>query len=397
MTYYGDEAFPALSDEQGARLQAYGSAQEVESGALLWGAGEATYDLILVDSGEAEVARAATARATEAVVARFGTGQFAGELGLLTGQATYLSSRVSKPGQVHRISPVCFRQLMDEDPDLSDVILRALMARRRNLRGGEAARSIGILGSEMSAGALALRTYAAGQQLPHTWVEIDTPAGAALARAVTAAGADLPVVITPDRGAARRHTRPASRASGPVLPAHRGAAPGSGHRRRWPGWTGCRGLRRVGRLRTLLLDAVAAGGQAAASSRIENYLGFTSGISGAELTGRAAVQAQKFGARIASPSQAARLDTTHERLRIMPTDDTTIEARAVVIATGARYRSLPLDRWAEFEGAGIYFAATELEATACGPGPVAGGANSAGQAALYRWTRHCRHPDRARQ
>ncbi len=89
-------------------------------------------------------------------------------------------------------------------------------------------------------------------------------------------------------------------------------------------------------LRTLLLDAVAAGGQAAASSRIENYLGFTSGISGAELTGRAAVQAQKFGARIASPSQAARLDTTHERLRIMLTDDTTIEARAVVAAMNDR-------------------------------------------------------------
>ena len=134
--------------------------------------GEATYDLIKVDSGEAEVARAATARATEAVVARFGTGQYAGELGLLTRQATYLSSRISKPGQVHRISSVSFRQLMDEDPDLSDVILRALMARRRNLRGGEAARSIEILGSEMSAGALTLRTYAARQQLPHRWVEM---------------------------------------------------------------------------------------------------------------------------------------------------------------------------------------------------------------------------------
>jgi thioredoxin reductase (NADPH) len=108
---------------------------EVESGALLWGAGEATYDLILVDSGKAEVVRAATARAAEAVVARFGTGQFAGELSLLTRQVTYLSSRISKPGQVHRISPVSFRQLMDEDPDLSDVILRALMARRRNLSG----------------------------------------------------------------------------------------------------------------------------------------------------------------------------------------------------------------------------------------------------------------------
>ena len=151
MTYYGDEAFPALSDEQWARLQAYGSAQEVESGALLFGVGEATHDLILVDSGEAEVVRAATARAAEAVVAGFGAGQFVGELGLLTGQVTYLSGRVSQPGQVHRISPVSFRQLMDEDPDLSDVILRALMA-RRYLRAGEAAWSIEILGSEMSAG-----------------------------------------------------------------------------------------------------------------------------------------------------------------------------------------------------------------------------------------------------
>jgi thioredoxin reductase (NADPH) len=94
MTYYGDEAFPALSDEQWvARLQAYGSAQEAESGALLWGAGEATYDLILVDSGEVEVVRAATARAAEAVAAGFGTGQFVGELGLLTGQATYPTGR----------------------------------------------------------------------------------------------------------------------------------------------------------------------------------------------------------------------------------------------------------------------------------------------------------------
>jgi thioredoxin reductase (NADPH) len=109
MTGYDDEAFPALSDEQWARLQACGSAQELESGALLFGAGEATHDPILVDSGEVEVVRAATARAAEAFVAGFAAGQFVGELGLLTGHATYLSGRVSKPGQVHRISPVSFR------------------------------------------------------------------------------------------------------------------------------------------------------------------------------------------------------------------------------------------------------------------------------------------------
>ena len=198
------------------------------------------------------------------------------------------------------------------------------MARRRNLRGGEAARSIEFLGSEMSAGALALRTYAARQQLPHTWVEIDTPAGAALARAVAAAGGDLPVVITPT--AVLRHATPALLAGQLGLSYQPVAGPlldlvivGAG-----PAGLAAAVYCAPEGLRTLLLDAVAAGGQAAASSRIENYLGFTSGISGAELTGRAAVQAQKFGARIASPSQAARLDTTHERLRIMLTDHTTI-------------------------------------------------------------------------
>ena len=120
MTYYGDEAFPALSDEQWARLQACGSAQEVESGALLWGAGEATYDLILVDSGEVEVVRAATARAAEAVVARFGTGQFAGELSLLARQATYLSSPISEPcctaAAILRPSPCTPQRRATTDP-----------------------------------------------------------------------------------------------------------------------------------------------------------------------------------------------------------------------------------------------------------------------------------------
>jgi thioredoxin reductase (NADPH) len=193
---------------------------------------------------------------------------------------------VSQPGQVHRISPVSFRRLMDEDPDLSDVILRALMARRRYLRAAEAAWSIEILGSEMSAGALALRTYTARQQLPHTWVEIDTPAGAALARAVAAACGDLPVVITPT--AVLRHATPAlltgqlglsyQPVAGPLLDlVIVGAGPAGLAAAVYDASEG---------LKTLLLDAAAAGGQAAASSRIENHLGFTSGISGAELTGR---------------------------------------------------------------------------------------------------------------
>ena len=140
-------------------------------------------------------------------------------------------------------------------------------------------------------------------------------------------------------------------------------------------------------LDTVLLDAVGTGGQAAASSRIENYFGFPFGLSGADLTGLAVLQALKFGAQLASPCQAVRLDTDRngDLLRLYLQDGEVIDSKSVVIATGARYRALPLERWPDFEGAGIYYAATELEARGCAGSPVTvvGGANSAGQAALY--------------
>lgn len=138
-------------------------------------------------------------------------------------------------------------------------------------------------------------------------------------------------------------------------------------------------------LDTVVLDAVGVGGQAAASSRIENYVGFPSGISGGELTQRAAAQALKFGAQLSSPCEVSGLTLDREYLEVALTDGTALSTRAVLIATGARYRQLPLDGWAAFEGAGIYYAATTLEAGYCTPGPVTvvGGANSAGQAALF--------------
>src|SRR5271168_5174538 len=144
-------------------------------------------------------------------------------------------------------------------------------------------------------------------------------------------------------------------------------------------------------LYTVVLDAVGVGGQAAASSRIENYLGFPSGLSGQELTQRAALQAMKFGAQLSSPCRVVDLDTGGPHLSVMLSDGTTVESRAVLIAIGVRYNTLPLERWADFEGAGIYYAATELEARTCRTAPVTvvGGANSAGQAALYLASRGC--------
>jgi thioredoxin reductase (NADPH) len=382
-----DDAFPVLDDHQLLRLRAYGVPSQVEIGEVLFRAGESSYDFIVLNSATAETFREATSERGEAVLARIGPGRFLGELNLLTGQATYLSTRVIKAGVITRITPARFRELMDRDTELSDFVLRALLVRRQRLRTGDAARSIELIGSAWSAQTMTMRTWLARLQVPHTFVDTDTAEGAALAEGLDLSAGDLPVLVAPKKLLRRATAATAS--------AELGLA-----RRPQPGGDRIRDLVVIGGgpaglaaavyggsegLDTLLLEAVAIGGQAAASSRIENYLGFTSGISGADLTGRAMIQAQKFGAQLNSPCPVVAVGADAAELRVELADGTAVATRAVVIATGARYRTLPLPRWKEFEGAGIYYAATELEVRMAAPDPVAviGGANSAGQAALY--------------
>jgi thioredoxin reductase (NADPH) len=378
-------AYPRLSEQQLTRLRAYGSPEPVSVGDEVFTAGDPSYDLIVVDSGAIEVIRPATLDAPEVSLVRHGPGAFVGELGLLTGQATYLTGRVVEPGSVHRIAPESFRRLMAEDPELGDLLLRSFLARRERLNHGPAALGLQIIGSAMDSGALALRTYAARRTLPHRWLEADSVEGRSLMRAASLQAADLPAVLMPDRTLTR--TTPGelaeylgltyrARGGKPVDLAVIGAGPAGLAAAVYGASEG---------LKTALLDAVAPGGQAAASSRIENYLGFPTGVSGEELARRAVVQALKFGAELSSPCEVVSLETEHDRLAAVLDDGTHIAARAVIIATGARYRALPLPRWDEFVGAGIYYAATELEVRGCTGQPVTvvGGANSAGQAALY--------------
>jgi thioredoxin reductase (NADPH) len=378
-------AFPQLSPVQIQRLQSYGVEQPVAAGDIVFQAGDTSIDLILVDEGAIDIVRPATVDAPEETIVRHGPGRFLGELNMLNDQTIYLTGRVVEPGRIHRISPAAFRAVMDQEPEISDVLLRTFLARRELLREGPAARSVEIVGSAMSSSTLALRTYAARQRMPHLWFDPDTPAGAAVMGAVGLTSQDLPAVLVLDH--VLRGATPGALAEQLGLSYHRaddnpvdltviGAGPAGLAAAMYGASEG---------LATVLLDAVAAGGQAAASSRIENYLGFPSGLSGADLTGKAVVQALKFGAQLSTPCQATALDTTGGQLRVVLADGTDISTRAVVIATGATYRSLPLDRWSDFEGAGIYYAATEIEARACEGSPVAvvGGANSAGQAALY--------------
>jgi thioredoxin reductase (NADPH) len=332
-----------------------------------------------------ELVRPATADAPEAVVIRHGPGRFVGELNLLTGQAAFLNARVAEAGLVHRIAPDRFRRLMAEDPELSDILLRALLARRDMLREGTASLGLELVGSAMSAASLALRTYAARRRLPHRWHDVDSPVGEQLMAAVGLDIADLPAGILPDH--VLRRATPGDLAEQLGLTYHRPADDpvdltviGAG-----PAGLAAAVYGASEGLATVVLDAIGPGGQAAASSRIENYLGFPSGLSGSDLAERAEVQALKFGAELSTPCEAIGLDCTGGRLRTLLSDGTIIDSRAVIVASGARYRALPLERWDAFVGAGIYFAATELEARQCSGSPVVvvGGANSAGQAALY--------------
>jgi thioredoxin reductase (NADPH) len=378
-------ASPVFSDAQWKRLRDFGTPQVVKPGTWLYRAGEVTSDMILVENGAIDILRPRSADSPETVVAQYGPRQFSGEMNLLTGQATYLEARATNAATIYRIPPTVFRRLMASVPDLSDLILRALVARRQNLCASKAVRTMAVVAGAPSSRGLALRTYLDRQQLPYTVTKYDSETGESLARAGDIHVEDLPTVLV------------ASTVIRQATPARVADVLGLGYRPvsdqildvvvigGGPGGLAAAVYGASEGLQTLLVDAVAAGGQAAASSRIENYLGFTSGLSGADLTGRAVIQAQKFGAHIASPVRAAGVDPTPGRLRVLLDDATAIDARAIVVATGARYRTLPLDRWTDFEGTGIYYAATEIEARRCGATPVAvvGGANGAGQAALF--------------
>src|ERR1700733_4471451 len=371
-------ASPRLGDELFARLLTYGTPHQAHRGDVLFRPGDEDVDLIVVERGSVEVVRTETAGAPAATVAAVDAGGFVGELNLLTGQNVYLLCRVREGGTVYLVSPERLRQLMANDVELSDIVFRALIARRELLQRSTAALSVEIVGTDRAAAALALRTYAGRQRLIHLWVDAGTPAGQALRESSG---------LRP--GATLRQAAPGGLAEKLALSCRRSSTKpvdvtivGAG-----PAGLAAAVYGASEGLDTVLLDAVGTGGQAAASSRIENYFGFPFGLSGADLTGLAVLQALKFGAQLASPCQAARLDTDRkgDLLRLLLQGGEVIDSKAVVIATGARYRALPLERWPDFEGAGIYYAATELEARGCmgSPVTVVGGANSAGQAALY--------------
>ena len=349
-------------------------------GDVLFRVGDARYPLIAILEGEAAILDSA---GNEMV--RHGASGFLGEINLLSGQTVYLTAVVTEPMRYIAVDRDDLRTVLFDDPSLSELLLSAFTSRREALQRWE---GIGfeVIGPRSSDATRQIVDYARRSRLPFTWREPD-PDDAAAALLVEGLEPDeLPLVRLPGGVELRGpSTGELSRSLGIGLDlAAREEADllviGGG-----PAGLGAAVYGASEGLKTLLVEGAALGGQAGTSRRIENYLGFPAGISGSELTTRAITQARKFGARTATPYRALSLEAGVDRHTVYLEKNREVAARAVVIATGAEYRRLPVDGLAEYEGVSIFYAAGPTEAQRCGATRVGvvGGGNSAGQAAVW--------------
>ena len=378
-----DRRFPVFPPDVLDELTEFGERRELAAGEVLYRAGQPNSDFFVLIEGEVEVVRDDE---SQELVVVYGPGQFVGELGLVTGQRTFLTARSTQNGTVLVIPRDSFRRLMATKPTISDSIFGALVARRETVRSTSAAQAIQIIGSRFSREALALRTFAARTRLAYTWIDLEEAedVGVLLASKGVRIG-DSPVVITPN--GVLRHPTPGEFAEQLGLTYH--PIPGRTFDLVVIG-TGPAGLAASvygasEGLDTVSLDAIGPGGQAGSSSRIENYAGFPNGVSGGDLAARTAVQAQRLGAWLVNPCEVSGLRVEPGFHVVSLVDQSEVPARAVIIATGARYQRLAIANLEQFEGNGVYYAATDLETRSCSGSEVlvVGGGNSAGQAAIY--------------
>jgi thioredoxin reductase (NADPH) len=374
---------PKLREDQIEVLGRYGETRTTEVGEVLIRAGDRSSPFVVVVEGAVEVIEEFAGETRTVGVLR--AGRFAGELNMLTGQAVGPSAVMHEAGKVLVIPRERLKEVVTEEPNLSDIILKSFLARRAwGMRAGIGLR---IIGSRHSADATRLREFAARNRLLHVWIELEEDPGAeALLEAFGAKHADLPVVVWLGKEVLKNPTNTElARTIGLEVDAPRERTydlivVGTG-----PAGLGASVYGASEGLSTLALESVALGGQAGTSSRIENYPGFPAGLSGFELATRILVQADKFGARTAVPQEAVGLRGDEGRYRIGLSEGSEVLARSVIVATGASYRRLDLDRLERFEGVSVHYAATEAEAQRCEGEEVAvvGGGNSAGQAALF--------------
>ncbi len=384
LTSRAEQLFPTLTPAQIARIAAHGRRRRVEPGDVLVEAGERTARFYVVTEGQVEIVRPSAT--TEDLVVVYGPGMFTGELNLLSGRRGFVRIQASAPGEVIEVDREQLLALVQTDGELSEILMRAFLLRRAEM----IAHGFGdvlLVGSTHCAGTLRVKEFLTRNGHPYASLDLDRDSGVQdLLDRFHVGPEDVPVLICRGKLVLRNPTNQEIAeclgfneaidqtqlrdlvvvGAGPsgLAAAVYGASEG---------------------LDVLVLESVAPGGQAGSSSRIENYLGFPAGIAGQELAARAYTQAQKFGAQLMIANAAKRIACDRKPYAVEMDGGPRVPARTVIIATGAQYRRLALENLARFEGAGVYYAATAIEAQLCSEEEVivVGAGNSAGQAAVF--------------
>jgi thioredoxin reductase (NADPH) len=378
------QTFPTLSQQQVERVRAHSRVRNVAAGDILFTPGDTNVPFFVLLTGLLEIVQP-TCRG-ERLITTHEPGSFTGELTMISGQRSLVMGRVREAGEFLEMPAAELRSLIGRDAELSEILMRAYILRRLALISNNLGNVV-ILGSRHSADTLRLREFLGRNGHPHTYVDLDSDKQSQeLLDHFQVRMDDIPVVICDGRTVLRNPTTGALAdclglnasidrkqlrdliivGAGPagLAAAVYGASEG---------------------LDTLLIELEAPGGQAGSSSKIENYLGFPTGVSGQELAARATNQAQKFGAEMLVAHQAVKLDCSKRPYEVFLDDGESFKAKALVISTGAQYNKPNIENLRRFEGIGIYYGATYMEAQLCENEEliVVGGGNSAGQAAVY--------------
>ena len=379
------QTFPRLSAEMAQRVARYGVEEDVPAGTLVFERGQRSVDMFLVLTGSIEVFETDHEGHVQ-VFTVHAEQQFTGEMDLFNDRRILVSGRTGGDSRVVRVKRADFRRLVAAEADIGEIIMRAYILRRvgliRHAQGG-----VVLIGPGHGGDTLRLQRFLTRNGYPFRLLDTEAdPDASGFLACFSIASAELPVVISSDDQVLRNPTVSALAdelgLTEELTPDHvyDVAVVGAG-----PAGLAAAVYAASEGLDTIVLEGMAPGGQAGTSSKIENYLGFPTGISGQALAGRAQAQAQKFGARLAISRQVTAMECEPQPYRLHLDGTQVITTRAVVVATGARYRKLDLPNYAQFEGQGIHYAATAMEAHLCGGEEVVvvGGGNSAGQAAIF--------------
>lgn len=378
------QTFPVLTSAQIDRIRVHGKVRRVSEGEILFEPGDMDVPFFTLLSGRMEVVQPTIAG--ERLIATHDPGEFTGEMTMISGKRSLVRGRVTEPGEFVELSGDGLRSLIARDAELSEIFMRAFILRRVQLiNRGQG--NIILMGSRHSAQTLRLREFLIRNAHPFTYVDLETDKTSQEILDRFAVGVDeIPVIIC-GGGTVFRNPTVQKLAAGlgfntGIDETHVhdliivGAGPSGLAAAVYAGSEG---------LDVLVIETEAPGGQAGSSSKIENYLGFPTGVSGQELANRALVQAEKFGAKMIIARDVVGLDCAKRPYKVVLDNGAKLAARSVVIATGAQYKKPGIPNLQKFEGQGVYYGATYMEAQLCEgeEAIVVGGGNSAGQAAVY--------------